>query len=35
MSALRWRAAPAQIAHRKIDDKYATFRGYAVDGVPQ
>jgi uncharacterized protein (DUF1330 family) len=30
-----WRADPAQIAHRKIGDKYATFRGYAVDGVPQ
>jgi hypothetical protein len=26
---------PAQIAHRKIGDKYATFRGFAVDGVPQ
>jgi uncharacterized protein (DUF1330 family) len=30
-----WRTDPAQIAHRKIGDKYATFRGYAVDGVPQ
>jgi uncharacterized protein (DUF1330 family) len=30
-----WRADPAQIAHRKIGDKFATFRGYAVDGVPQ
>jgi uncharacterized protein (DUF1330 family) len=30
-----WRADPAQITHRKIGDKYATFRGYAVDGVPQ
>ena len=30
-----WRADPAQIAHRKIGDKYATFRGFAVDGVPQ
>jgi uncharacterized protein (DUF1330 family) len=29
-----WRADPAQIAHRKIGDKFATFRGYAVDGVP-
>jgi uncharacterized protein (DUF1330 family) len=30
-----WRADPAQIEHRKIGDKYATFRGYAVDGIPQ
>ena len=30
-----WRADPAQIAHRKIGDTYATFRGYAVDGIPQ
>jgi uncharacterized protein (DUF1330 family) len=30
-----WRNSAAFKEHRKIGDKYAKFRSYAVDGVPQ
>ncbi len=30
-----WRANPEYIELRKIGDKYAKFRSFAVEGVPQ
>jgi len=30
-----WRSNPEWIEHRKIGDKYAKFRSFAVDGVPE
>jgi uncharacterized protein (DUF1330 family) len=29
-----WRANPEYIEHRKLGEKYAKFRSFAVDGVP-
>jgi uncharacterized protein (DUF1330 family) len=33
--AQAWRTAAEYTAARKIGDKYATFRAYVVEGVPQ
>jgi hypothetical protein len=30
-----WRANPEYIEHRKVGDKYAKFRSYAVDGLAE
>jgi uncharacterized protein (DUF1330 family) len=30
-----WRANPEYVAHRKIGDKYAKFRSFAVEGLAQ
>ena len=30
-----WRTSAAYLEARKIGDKYATFRSYVIDGVPQ